>query len=53
MSDEREVQWPDPRPDPDQEPAEPWARENDEGPVQRLAERIWDKVTGGDDEPPT
>ena len=29
MMDEREISWPQARPEPDEEPSEPWARDDD------------------------
>jgi hypothetical protein len=45
--DVREVEWPEGLPDPDEEPNEPWAR--DEGVMRRVARRI-DEVFDDDDE---
>lgn len=28
MSDEQRIEWPKPRPDPEREPLEPWARDD-------------------------
>jgi hypothetical protein len=50
MDEEREIEWPEPREDPDEEPFEPWARRREE-----LMDRWrgWDDVADaeGDAEP--
>jgi hypothetical protein len=45
MSDEREVEWPEPRPDPEEEPAEPWANADQESEHKSIRE-IWDRLRG-------